>query len=117
MGGNGGRRPWSQRSEEYEGQSDRSPLWLSSMQVGTVLQMRCLWIRVQAMAFPEVGNKKVEPKLKWNSYKVDALGGDWDGQWSKLVQTPLESDGFWNSGSVLPVILSKLLTLSRASPS
>ena len=32
-GNDGERRPWSQRSEEYEGQADRSTLWLSSMQV------------------------------------------------------------------------------------
>ena len=36
-----------------------------------------------------------------------------DGQWSKPIQTSLESDGCWNSGSVLPVILSKLLNLVK----
>ena len=69
----------------------------------------------------------MEPELRWNPYrggklyfKVDVVGVVWDGQWSKPIQTPLESDGCWNSGSILPVILSKLLTLlrtSRASPS
>ena len=69
----------------------------------------------------------MEPELRWNPYrggklffKVDAVGVVWDGQWSKPIQTPLESDNCWNSGCVLPVILSKLLTLlrtSRASPS